>query len=211
MRNDLLHDHCARRDMMCPPQSIEVACETFLPQTPHSFWFKTVKPTVYGGIAFLKAILTSLPGSEKIHGRGEMFNGAHPAFSSSETGFDESLSGLGSVESRPGDRFPGRSCFLDTGDGSSAFTFDCGALCDPRSPKSVRSRSSAPSDSASSASLSSAFRKANSTRVSAGAVLRKCVSVTVLACSVNARFSARFKCIFSHPIQPILRAYKNSQ
>src|SRR5215471_16781963 len=58
IRHDLLNNHRTRRNVMGPPQSIEITCEALLPQAPHRLWFKGVKPTTCRNIAFRKDLLT---------------------------------------------------------------------------------------------------------------------------------------------------------
>jgi hypothetical protein len=170
VRKDHLCSKSTRRDRVGPPQAIDVASQAFAPDRLDFVGSKAVQLTARRYIALPKGLLPPSVRREKTEGKGRGINHTHPAFSSSARGFDGSSSDSCPVASRPGDRFPGRSCCFGFGDGSSVCACAGGAVRDPRSPRRVKSRSSAPPDSVSSASLSSALRQASSTRVSDRAV-----------------------------------------
>src|SRR6266566_6126493 len=209
VRNDFLRYQMLRGNMMVPGKTIEVAGQTFGPDGPKSAWCQPIEFTAHRNIVAFEWFFCGMTHEHDIH-RG-MLCSVHPAACSSLVRGSETFSSdVDPMASRPGARVPRLPWTFGFAPCSSCVLGDCDTR-PPRSPKSVRSRSSAPSDSVSSASLSKALRKANSTRVSAGAFFRKWASVTVFAFSARARFSARLRCILSNPIHPILRAYKNSQ
>src|SRR6266851_1785246 len=184
-----------RRNMMCPSQAVDVARQAFTPEGFRRLRSQMVEESPRRN--------SNAPWSTDSDGSIGGPHLGHPTASSGKV----SCLVASPMASRWGARFPGRGDlrgFCSTA-ASGAF-FDPG----PLSPRRVRSRSSAPSDSVNSASLSNAFCNAALTRLSGMAALRKWVRVTVLASSSNASVRARLRWSFSNPIQPMLRAYKNS-
>src|SRR5262249_60002871 len=124
VRDDHFRCQSARRNMVGPPQAVDVAGQTFAPDRLDFIGDKAVKPTPCRQIAFLKDILPPSVGREKTYSKARSINHTHPAFSLSARGFDGSSTASCLVASRPGDRFPGRSGFFGFREDSSSCVFD---------------------------------------------------------------------------------------
>src|SRR5258708_9352534 len=166
--------------MMVPGETVEIAGQTFGPDCPKSTWDKPIELTARGNIVPGELFFWGVTHEHDVH--SGILHHAHPAACSSfMRGTDASSSGFDPMASRLGARVPRLPCFFgDDPCSSSCVLGDCNSR-PLRSPNSVSSRSSAPSDSLNSASLSNPLRKASSTPVSPAALFHKPPTLPVFA------------------------------
>ena len=95
---------------MSPPQTIDVAGQTFAPDAASLIGNQAVELTSRRDIPLWKE---GVAGLADLHGKGEILSLAHPAASSSSGKLAVSVSGISPIESRPGLRFPGSLSFVE--------------------------------------------------------------------------------------------------
>src|SRR6266702_5828406 len=143
VRNDFLRYQMLRRNMMVPGKTIEIAGQTFGPDGPKSARCQPIELTARRNIVALERFFCGMTHEHDVH-RGMLCSDHPAACSSFMRGTDVSSSGFDPMASRAGVRVPRLPCFFGDDPGSSCVLGDCYSR-PPRSPKSVSSRSSAPS------------------------------------------------------------------